>query len=195
MENRGLVVREPRKGVSVVKIGRQEAENYYRIRYVLEGLAVSQTIQRQTPELVKQLRLLHAKMIDASDKDNQSASRKLNEQFHALIINACGNPQLIQMIQTLRRQMTLLRLAVTNAPGWMTSSTKIHEQLITAIGAGDSDAAEQIRKDTIIGLMERFSGIFKNGEEAMTLHAFDTCGGGKRTSNSSLRLTRVLIFY
>jgi DNA-binding GntR family transcriptional regulator len=49
LEKRGLVVREPRKGISVTKVERQEAENYYRIRYVLEGLAISLTVQNQRP--------------------------------------------------------------------------------------------------------------------------------------------------
>jgi DNA-binding GntR family transcriptional regulator len=115
---------------------------------------------------VKNLKIVHAKMIDASVKGNQSTYRKLNQQFHALIINACGNPQLIKMIHTLRRQMELLRLAVTNSPGWMASSTKIHEVLIAAIEAGDAEAAEQIRKKTVIGLIERFSEIFNNKQGA-----------------------------
>jgi DNA-binding GntR family transcriptional regulator len=162
LASRGLVVREPRKGISVATIKRQEAENYYRIRYVLEGLAVSLAVQRQTPELVKKLKMFHAKMIEVSVTGNHSAYRKLNQQFHELIMNDCGNPQLIQMIYTLRRHMTLLRMAVTNSPGWMESSTKIHEALIAAIEAGDAEAAEQIRKNTIIGLIERFSEIFEN---------------------------------
>ena len=162
LENRGLVVREPRKGVSVAKIDRQTGLNYYRIRYVLEGLAVSLTLQKQPPELVEKLRMFHAKMIDASVKGNQSTYRKLNEQFHALIINACGNPQLIQMIDTLRKQMTLLRLAVSNSPGWMESSTKIHEGLIAAIETGNAEAAERIRKNTVNRMIERFSEIFSD---------------------------------
>jgi DNA-binding GntR family transcriptional regulator len=162
LESRGLVVREPRKGISVAKIKRQEAENYYRIRYVLEGLAVSLAVQKRTPELLRKLKLFHARMIDASAKGNHSSYRKLNQQFHELIFNACGNPQLIQMIHTLRRHMTLLRFAVTNSPGWMESSTEIHAALIAAIEAGDAEAAEQIRKNTIVGLIERFSEIFEN---------------------------------
>jgi len=166
LENRGLVVREPRKGISVAKIERQEAENYYRIRYVLEGLAVWLAVRKQTPELVEKLKKLHAKMIDTSVTGNHSTYRRLNEQFHALIINACGSPQLIQMIHTLRRQMALLRLAVASSEGWMASSTKIHEALIAAIEAGDAEAAEQIRRNTVIRMIERFSEIFKNQPKA-----------------------------
>ena len=49
-----------------------------------------------------------------------------------------------------------------NSPGWMTNSTKIHEALIDAIEAGDAEAAERIRKNSILGQIQQFPEIFSN---------------------------------
>ena len=89
----------------------------------------------------------------------------MNEKFHGLLINACENPRLIQLIQNFDKQTIRYRMAVSSGPGWMRNSTKIHAAIIVSFEAGDAEAAERIRKNSILGQIERFSEIFKNGEE------------------------------
>ena len=67
LENRGFVVREPRKGVSVAKATRQEAEDIYRIRASLEGLATALALQKRTAELIAALKAMHQRMIEAAE--------------------------------------------------------------------------------------------------------------------------------
>ncbi len=147
LESRGFVVREPRKGISVAKITPQEAEDIYRIRAGLEGLALSLAVQKQTPELLKKLKNLNAQMIQASEKKNGKTYNNLNQKFHELIISACGNQRLAQLIRNFDKQTMRYRLAIVSSPGWMENSTKIHAALIAAFEAGDADAAERIRKE------------------------------------------------
>jgi len=165
LESRGFVVREPRKGISVAKITPQEAEDIYRIRASIEGLAMSLAVRKQTPVLLKELKKLHAQMIRASVKENGKTYNNLNQKFHELIIIACGNQRLVRLIRNFDKQTILYRLAIVNSPGWMLNSTKIHEAIITAFEAGDAEAAEQIRKESILGQLERFPDIFTNGGE------------------------------
>ena len=68
MESRGFVIREPRKGISVARITRQEAQDIYKIRANIEGLAMSQAVQCQPPGLIEALKKLHEKMIRAAEK-------------------------------------------------------------------------------------------------------------------------------
>ena len=165
LESKGFVVREPRKGISVAKITPQEAKDIYRIRASLEGLALSLAIRKQTPALLKELKKLHAQMIQASVKENGKTYNNLNQKFHELIIVACGNQRLVQLIRNFDKQTMLYRLAIVNSPGWMMNSTKIHEALIEAIEAGDAEAAERIRKNSILGQIQQFPEIFSNGGE------------------------------
>jgi DNA-binding GntR family transcriptional regulator len=165
MESRGFVVREPRKGVSVARITEQEAQDIYKIRANLEGLAMSLAVQRQSPSLLDALRKMHGKMIAAAEKGNDDAYQRLNQQFHQMICGACGNPRLIQLIGDFDKQTTRYRAALTVGPGWMENSTRIHGSIIAAFEAGDAEAAEAIRRGVVLGQIKRFSEIFKNGEE------------------------------
>jgi DNA-binding GntR family transcriptional regulator len=165
LESRGFVVREPRKGISVARSTQREAEDIYRIRASLDGLATSLAVEKQTPEFLKKLKKMHVQMIRAAEKENVIAYQQLNEKFHGLLINACENPRLIQLIQNFDKQTIRYRMAVSSGPGWMRNSTKIHAAIIASFEAGDAEAAERIRKNSILGQIERFSGIFKNGEE------------------------------
>lgn len=165
LESRGFVVREPRKGISVAKITQREAEDIYRIRASLDGLATSLAVRRRTPEFVKKIVKLHEQMIRASEKGSGSTYHNLNQKFHDLIISACGNERLIQLIRNFDKQTMRYRLAVMNRPDWMENSTKLHAAIVAAIETGDAEAAETIRRESILGQMPRFSEIFRNGEE------------------------------
>ena len=165
LESQGFVVREPRKGISVAKITPQEAEDIYRIRAGLEGLALSLAVQKQTPELLKKLKNLNAQMVHASEKKNGKTYNNLNQKFHELIVSACGNQRLAQLIRTFDRQTARYRIAVMVGPGWMENSTRIHKAIIAAFEAGDAEAAERIRRSAVLNQITRFSEIFKNGGE------------------------------
>lgn len=165
LESRGFVVREPRKGISVANITQREAEDIYRIRASLDGLATSLAVQRQTPQLLKKLRGMHEQMNRAAEKGNYTTYQNLNYKFHELIINTSGNERLIQLIHNFDKQTMRYRLTVSNSPGWAAKSTKIHAALITAFEVGDAEEAERIRKKSILGQIEGFSEIFRNGEE------------------------------
>ena len=164
LESRGFIVREPRKGVSVARVSPQEAADIYRIRASLEGLATSLAVQRQTPEFLGQLKALYAQMIQAAEEKDVSAYHNLNGAFHELIFAACGNPRLFNLIRSFDKQTVRYRLAVTNAPGWMARSTRLHAEVISAFETGNAEAAERIRKGSILGQIESFPEIFKNGE-------------------------------
>lgn len=165
LESRGFVVREPRRGISVAKITQREAEDIYRIRASLEGLAISLTIQNKTPDFLVRLKKVHEKMIRAAAKGNFAAYQEFNEKFHDLIITTCGNQRLIQLIRNFDRQTMRYRLAVVSRPGWMDNSTKIHAELITAFETGNTESAERIRKQALLDQIRRFAEIFKNGVE------------------------------
>jgi len=165
MESRGFVVREPRKGISVARNTRQEAEDIYRIRASLDGLATSLAVQNQTPEFLKTLKSMHGRMIRAAEKGNETAYRQINKKFHETIINACGNERLIQLIGNFDKQTLRYRITVMSGPDWMTKSTKFHTAVVAAFEAGDAEAAERIRRNSILGQIKGFSKIFNNGEE------------------------------
>ncbi len=165
LESRGFVVREPRRGVTVVRISPREATDIYRIRASLEGLAILLAVRRRTPDLLRRLRRKHEEMIQAAARENRTLYQQLNRQFHELIIDACGNRRLIRLIGHFNRQTMRYRLAVTSSPGWMASSTHVHEATLSCFETGDAEAAEMIRRSSILDQIKGFGEIFSIEEE------------------------------
>jgi DNA-binding GntR family transcriptional regulator len=147
----------------VAPITEQEAQDIYKIRASIEGLAMSLAVKCQRPGLIDALKKLHEKMSLAAEKGNETTYQRLNEKFHALIVDSCENMRLIRLIRDFDKQTTRYRAALMVRPGWMENSTRIHGAIITAFEAGDAEAAEAIRKGVVLGQIKRFSEIFKKG--------------------------------
>ena len=118
-----------------------------------------------TPDLIKKLQKMHEQMVRTAKKENGTTYHQLNQKFHEMIINACGNERLIHLIGNFDKQTMRYRMAAINSPGWMDNSTKIHEAIIASFEAGNAEAADRIRRTVILGQIERFSEIFSQEEE------------------------------
>jgi DNA-binding GntR family transcriptional regulator len=150
MESRGYVVRIPRRGVFVAQVSPQEAEDIYRIRANLESLATYLAVKNMDPETLNQMKALHRKMIKLAEKENISGYYRSNLKFHKVLINACGNKRLIQMIDTFVKQTRRYRVEVLSIPGRLKASIENHEKIIRSIEQGDAEQAELLRKNTIL---------------------------------------------
>ena len=74
-----------------------------------------------------------------AEKGNEAAYREIDGQFHNLIINACGNEHLIQLIRNFNKQTMRYRSAVMSGPDWMANSVKSHTAIVASFEAGDAD--------------------------------------------------------
>ena len=158
LESQGYVVREPRKGVSVSRVTAKEIEDTYRIRANLESLAAYLAVIKQDPKVLQQLKKNHNEMIDlAEDGKVSGAYFNLNLQFHKILVDACDNKRLVQMIDTFVKQTKRYRLQILSIPGRIEASVKNHEMIIRSFEAGDAKKAESLRKDTILKNIRTFS--------------------------------------
>ena len=146
LESRGLVLRELRKGTTVAPMTSSQMADMWRIRASIEGLGMSLAVRNRAPELLEKLRKLHEKMVHAAEKERSAVYHKLNRRFHELIVNACGNEGLIQLIRNLDKRTLRYRMTTVAGPGWMDDSIKMHAAVLAFFGSGDAEAAERIRK-------------------------------------------------
>jgi DNA-binding GntR family transcriptional regulator len=165
LESEGFVTHEPRKGISVSEVSPEEASDIYLIRANLESLAISLAVQKQNPEVLKELKEYHQKMKEAASQNDVRTYFDLNLKFHEVFVEACGNKRLIQLIRSFEKQITRYRLEVLSVPDWTRSSLKIHEELIRSFESGDAEKIEQIRRKGILGHIERFSKVVRKEEK------------------------------
>ena len=166
LESQGYVARQPRKGVTVSRVTAKEIEDTYRIRANLESLAVYLAVKKQDPKVLQQLKKNYHKMTDlAEDGKVSSAYFNLNLQFHKILVDACDNKRLTQMIDTLVKQTRRYRVHILSIPGRIEASLKNHEMIIRSFEAGDAKKAESLRKTTILKNIRTFTETFEKEEK------------------------------
>ncbi len=170
LENKGFVIWERRKGISVAKITEQEIVDIYHIRAALEGMAVHLAVKIQNPKILKRLKTLHDKMIKAAADEHHKMYDNLDRSFHETMIKACANKRLIQLIDTFYKQTLCYRVMVSsrkdliNLPGHLKASTKRHKEIIQAFESGNAKKGETLRKKNILNNVPRIAQSFKMDE-------------------------------
>ena len=167
LENRGFLVNQARKGVSVAEVTMKEAVDIYTIRANLESLATYLAVKRQGAALASSLAELHKRTVPVVEKGDANAYFRLNTEFHETLINACGNERLIEMLNLFAKHTARYRMELLSLPGKAGESLKKHELLIESIRIGDAEGAEKLRKSAILANMSLIEQRFrdKRGED------------------------------
>ncbi len=145
----GLLEFRPRKGTFVAPLSKEELENLYTIRASLESLAISLTIRRNRDSVLPKLKAVQEELKKAVEAGNMQTYRKLNTAFHDTYIQACGNPQLINMLHSLEKHIQRYRMKTTIKRGFADLIAN-HENIIRLIADGDEEAAAAARKKRIL---------------------------------------------
>lgn len=164
LEGQGFLVNQPRKGVSVARASFKEATDAYVIRANLESLAIVLTVQKREPGLVESLKVIHENMKKLASLGDEAGYIRANDEFHEIMVKACGNDQLIQMLGRFVKQTARYRKMVFVIPGKMDESLDSHEMLIRSIEFGDAEGAGNIRKNSILTNIRLLEKLFQ-GEE------------------------------
>lgn len=139
LEIDGLVTSTPNRGFTVTALDEHDVEEIYDLRAVLEAealrLAVPMLTEVDEAELTA---LLHA-IREASDPDEEVVSR---DRFYLRLYSVSGRPRLVGLIMRLRHD-------TSRVLGWSSSghSSAVHEQVLDAVRAGDSELAIRLITD------------------------------------------------
>lgn len=155
------------RGVSVVRMTRQQVFSLTNIRGVLEGYAASlaaANIDKKGSAELKNLERIGTKATEAS-----SSYAEYNLRFHRLIMALSGNNELPNFIEL--TQLPIFRLQFSTillSPKHMLRSRQEHARIAEAILAGNSRTAEaemrQHISNTNAGIMEAPAHFFANSE-------------------------------
>ena len=138
LNNEGLVEIKPRSGYFVAHITLHKLRELLDIRRLLELAAVERAAKRNNPELIQEMRRVHAGYTGDDDEAYDRYTDE-NRHFHYLLGKASGNDELAEMIGKLHDQ--LARFMVIRRAGPTLERT--HSLIIDAIEAGDTETARQ----------------------------------------------------
>jgi len=142
LESEGLVVLVPRQGALVAPFTRDDVEHLFEVRESVEVLAFRLAALRRSPADLAAMSAAVEAARDALARRDDAATAAANAGFHAVVVQACGNPLLQSMLAPLDARVR-----------WLFHLTKrrdTHEQceehaaMLTAIEARDADAVAEL---------------------------------------------------
>ncbi len=155
LEAEGLVEHVPYRGVRVVQFSADDVLDIYTMRAALEGQAAASATDRLTEAQLAELRSVHERMIAHSTPDNVQLLRELNRHFHWSIIEASGRAYLIRVLRTIWAWSPAMLWGQFVEPSIEVESKRQaddnleHEQILAALEARDSAAAERLMRQHI----------------------------------------------
>lgn len=142
LSEEGLVSGVPNRGFVVRTVGLQEAEHVYTVRQPLEVLAAQLAAGRCTPRDLAELEGCLVRAERAAAAGDWRTVIQENNAFHDLIARASGNPVLTRMLDLLRNQVNLVRMALwARMPSRPTETLRQHREILEALRRRDPQAA------------------------------------------------------
>ncbi len=141
LESTALVESVPGRGSYVAALSRQDAQELYALRLVLEKEAARLAALQANPEQVQELKEIYSSLLHAYDENDYSFGAIEDIRFHQKIWEIAGNKRLKQvldgMVNQIRRYITL-QTHLYQSP--MVGVTD-HGEIFSAIEHKDPDAA------------------------------------------------------
>lgn len=138
----GLVVLIPRKGAEVASISEKSLRDVLEVRLALETLAVRLACERITEADLAVLQQECDAFRKSVERDELLDITQRDEAFHDVIYNSTYNNRLITMINNLREQMYRYRMEYIKERDMRETLVREHLEIMNAIRAGDSEAAQ-----------------------------------------------------
>src|SRR5690606_17497361 len=145
----GLVVRNGRQGTHVRRLGKQDVVNLLAVRRSLGMLAVRQAVPELTAAddaLIERLVTEQIAATELTPTDHDAAThalRRLNEEFHQLILLRTSNQWLIDIFASIQDLLLFVRteLAKRASVEHRRQSLDEHRRIAEALLARDADSA------------------------------------------------------
>jgi DNA-binding GntR family transcriptional regulator len=145
IEGRKLVTRVSHQGARVVSLSNEDLLDLLQVRESLEGMACRLTSQNMTEADLTRLEgmlKLHEKA-DAMQTGRGYFQESGVDDFHQVIIEACGNARLIGILSNeLYSLLRLYRHRLSMRLGRPAEALKEHKDIVAALRVRDPDAAE-----------------------------------------------------
>jgi DNA-binding GntR family transcriptional regulator len=141
LEREGLLVSEPHKGMRVVPLSLDDAQEIFEIRCELEGLSAYKAAQSDDADLVDDLRAINGDFADAYERRDFTAMGSANWILHRRILQSAGSAQLTRVLEDHWTASQRYRSGYQLIPGRAKHTISEHHAIIDAIEARDADAA------------------------------------------------------
>ena len=170
----GLMEAVPNRGYRPVSLTDADLAEIAQVRELLEvpaaGLAAEIGLGGRFAELSELVGLIEQSAAAGDLAANLAADRR----FHLVLVGACGNRRLTEMVARLRDQTRLYNLPALAASGALIASAAEHGPILDAIAAGDRAQAEALMRAHLVHVTTDWSAASEDNDAEREL---DSRGG------------------
>ncbi|MGH2507276.1 MAG: GntR family transcriptional regulator [Ktedonobacteraceae bacterium] len=150
LETEGLVDIVPRRGVYLVTLSEEKAQELYQVREVLEGMATKLAARNLKEKQIDQLKKALEKQGACLSKSDTDGYASATIKFHNIIVEAAGNKTLERMLNAVYSQMEALRLRTLYLPKRLRQSYTEHQRIFQALLKRDPEQCERVAREHIV---------------------------------------------
>lgn len=143
LESEGLIDVIPHRGPVVARVTLDQAEQIYRVRSELEGLAAELFAVNASDEQQQALKAALKKIKATATSTDAGMRVQAKNEFYACLLNGSGNDVLAQILGLLTSRVTLLRAASLSQKGRLHQSVLELTKIVDALVARKSGAARK----------------------------------------------------
>jgi len=150
LEREDWIEKNPSGGFQVVTLTKDDIEQTFGIRSVLEAYAARLAAENhKSKDLIPIEKKMKEFKICLETKDSDKL-QKINTQFHDLLYALSKSPKLIKMINQLRAQISIFRQIILKQDEYAHKSNEDHVKMLAAIKNRDGERVEQLVRNHII---------------------------------------------
>lgn len=139
-----LITIIPHKGVMVSLIDRKAAQDLYKVRAVLEGLACAEFADNADEETRQELFGITARLSELSENDPPQALVDAKNVFYRCLLTGCKNEVLAQQFTQLNNRIVQMRRLSLSRQGRLPVTLKEIGAIVDAIRRRDAKAARRL---------------------------------------------------
>ena len=147
LERVGLVQRNINRGFLVKRILRKDAEEIYELREIIDGLSVRKITENITEEKIQKIeKIIHDMGLCIVDKKTDKYIEH-DKYFHTALNKLSGNKRLIEIMQNLNYQISiLLKTSIKLPKRGIDISFSEHKMIFEAILSKNPVKAEEVTR-------------------------------------------------
>lgn len=157
-----FVVIEPKKTTKVARISKKDILQGAEMRMAIEGYCIRKACKQITPELIQSLRDNIEAQKKAAEQYDVHEHFRLDDQFHATLINASGLDRAWATVEGLKASMDRVRylsLEYELTPMIVTSSA--HQKILDALIKGDEETAHDALYEHITATRDQLQSVIR----------------------------------
>lgn len=147
LASEGLVISVPNRGYRVPEASLADLEDTYRLRMILDPLALELAVPNLTPVDIARAEEALTPLTAALRVDDWAGIRAANREFHFVLYEAAGSPWLLRVISMLWEASERYQRLSSPYRGTRAARRKEHQAILAACRDGDAERAARTMHD------------------------------------------------